>query len=545
MLNVSFPILVDGSVAYVVSLAIWPREIVGILAGLSLGPEWVTTVWDNAGAIVARSRELPRYLGRQLPERLAGQGQDRKVYRTRGLDDVEVWRAVSVSNVSGLGVAVNVTGAYAAREATGGVWFLAGISIAGVLLAVGLSLVFARSISVPLARASAAAVALGRNEPPVLVHSRLAEANAVSHALGRAFDEIKERTALLGDSRRQLAAVLEILPLGIALVDTSGRTILSNSSYGRFVPGGIPSSGGHDLALWEAYDAQGDRLEGASFPGARALRGERVWPGQLFLYHGDRQRGAHWTNVAALPFRDQAGVVVGATIVIQDVDEEHRAADEKARYEVQKTLLVNELNHRVKNMLATVQAVAIQTFKGPRANPEGIEAFQARLRALASAHDVLTRENWQRASVREIVDGALAPYCGRGEVPFDVRGPDVSLAPRAALALAMALHELCTNALKYGALSVSAGRVEITWSVDDRDHFQCLRLRWKENGGPSVSEPRRKGFGTRMIETVLAQDLGARVALTYAPDGFECVIDAPLDEGASVGSRASAARNPG
>jgi two-component sensor histidine kinase len=230
---------------------------------------------------------------------------------------------------------------------------------------------------------------------------------------------------------------------------------------------------------------------------------------------------------------------VGATIVVQDIDDEHRATEERTRHEEHRTLLINELNHRVKNMLATVQAVAIQTFTGARANSEGIEAFQSRLFALASAHDVLTRENWQSAFVREVIDGAIAPHCEKTHVPFDVGGPDVRLKPRAAIALAMALHELCTNAVKYGALSVPRGWVKIGWAVEDRDHAKHFKLLWKEYGGPRVNEPRRKGFGTRMIETALPQDFGASVALTYAPDGFECVIDAALGKEVYLGSESS------
>jgi PAS domain-containing protein len=279
VLNASIPILVDGSVAYVMSLAIWPRDVVRMLDGLSLGPEWGTTIWDDSGAVVARSREFDRYLGTQLPERLRARGQDQQVYRTRDFDDVGVWRAVSISKVSGLHVGANVAAAFAERETRPGVWFLAGTATAGLLLAVGLALVFARTISMPLSHASAAAAALGRNEAPVLVHSRLTEANAVSHTLGQAFDEIKERTASLAENRRQLAAVLEILPLGIALVDTSGRTVLSNSTYDRFVPGKISSAGGDGWALWEAYEGDGTRMDRKSYPASRARVGRVYGPG--------------------------------------------------------------------------------------------------------------------------------------------------------------------------------------------------------------------------------------------------------------------------
>jgi two-component sensor histidine kinase len=155
-------------------------------------------------------------------------------------------------------------------------------------------------------------------------------------------------------------------------------------------------------------------------------------------------------------------------------------------------------------------------------------AFESRLMALSRAHDVLTRENWEGAGLREIVKQALEPYSNRREDRLHLSGRDIRLVPRSALALAMAFQELATNAVKYGALSNGAGEIDIAWKLDRKAEPPRLRLRWEERGGPPVSPPLRRGFGSRLIERSLAHDLDGVVGLEFAPGGVVCTIDAPV-----------------
>ncbi len=188
-------------------------------------------------------------------------------------------------------------------------------------------------------------------------------------------------------------------------------------------------------------------------------------------------------------------------------------------------LMVHELNHRVKNTLATVQSIAAQSLRG--ADPAIRQGLEARILALAAAHDVLTRDGWSGASIDEVVAGVLAPHGGRDGARFRVCGPALRLVPRVAVALSMALHELATNALKYGALSVQAGHVEIVWETLP-EPAALFRLRWTESGGPPVAPPARQGFGTRLIERSLAHDLGGTTRIDFAEAGVTCVVEAPL-----------------
>jgi PAS domain S-box-containing protein len=199
---------------------------------------------------------------------------------------------------------------------------------------------------------------------------------------------------------------------------------------------------------------------------------------------------------------------------------------ERRRAEEQRTLLIHELNHRVKNTLATVQSLALQTFRNTERSVEAREVFDARLAALSRAHDVLTAENWQTAQLREIVAGALEPF-GHGD-RLALAGPEARLTPKQALALSMALHELATNAVKYGALRGDAGRVRVDWSLAPADQPRELRIAWSEHEGPPVTAPCRRGFGSRMIERHLADELGGEVRLDYLPTGVVCAMTSPL-----------------
>ncbi|WP_395671247.1 HWE histidine kinase domain-containing protein [Phenylobacterium sp.] len=191
------------------------------------------------------------------------------------------------------------------------------------------------------------------------------------------------------------------------------------------------------------------------------------------------------------------------------------------REDSRRQLLVNELNHRVKNTLATIQSVAAQTMRSAPSLEAARRVFEDRLLALSRTHDVLTRRTWEGATVGEIAAAAAEPY---GPGRWRIEGPEVSLPPQIALSLSLALHELATNAAKYGALSGPEGEVEIDWASRDGE----LRLTWRERGGPLVSAPTRRGFGTRLIERGLARELGGDVKLEFAPDGVVCEVRAPL-----------------
>lgn len=230
-------------------------------------------------------------------------------------------------------------------------------------------------------------------------------------------------------------------------------------------------------------------------------------------------------NFIFQPISDGDGTVTG--IIVQGYD-----VTEEVEYEGRQELLIQELNHRVKNTLAVVQSIAQQTFRNVPDSAPAMATFKARLHALGAAHGLLTESSWSPASVREILDLTIAASFGPldGRVLLD--GPHFLLNPEVALALTMIVHELTTNAIKYGALSDDAGRVQVGWSVNAGDDCDVLSLTWRERGGPPVASAPREGFGTRLIRTGITSKRGTKVDLRFEPEGVVCALEVMLESGA-------------
>jgi len=223
-------------------------------------------------------------------------------------------------------------------------------------------------------------------------------------------------------------------------------------------------------------------------------------------------------SLTVSPVRDRTGKVVGASKIARDISE-------RRQLERVKEHLVNEIKHRVKNTLGTVQAMATQTFR--KAPAEERNLFVGRLHALADAHDVLTQTNWGDVSFTELAGRALHPFVDAKQKRIEFAGPDAPITPNRALLIAMVLHEMGTNAVKYGALSNDTGTVEVVWTVENGAEGRRLKLVWTEKGGPAVPTPERKGFGSRMIEHAIRGEQGVS-SFEFDPKGLVCRIEMPV-----------------
>ena len=226
-------------------------------------------------------------------------------------------------------------------------------------------------------------------------------------------------------------------------------------------------------------------------------------------------------NVGLRMLLEQAGIDARALLAQAGIDAEQRETADKLE-----KLILEELHHRIKNTLATVSAIASQSLRTADSIEHGQQAIESRLLALGRAHDLLLQARWSSASLANIVRGATEPYDSQSEGRFSIQGADLKVVSGAVIALAMTLNELCTNATKFGALSVPAGRIGIAWTIDPND--DRLHLTWTETGGPAVHVPTRRSFGTRLIET-LGNQLNGKVEMTYAPNGFVFALDVPLN----------------
>jgi two-component sensor histidine kinase len=257
-----------------------------------------------------------------------------------------------------------------------------------------------------------------------------------------------------------------------------------------------------------------------------APRGVLVLAANPYRRRGDDS----FENFAALVARQIASAIVNIEAFEAERDRAKSAdsltleIEHRRRIERHQNLLLDELNHRVKNTLATVQAMAIQTMKGVDVGAR--DAFLARLFALSSQHDLLTMDNWEGASLEGVVRRALRPWREDEHARFRVEGPPVHLSPKRALALGMGFHELATNAAKYGALSNATGSVHVRWTI--LPDGKTLQFNWQECGGPPVSPPHHRGFGLRLIEHGMERELSGKVKLDFRPEGLVCIWEMKL-----------------
>jgi PAS domain S-box-containing protein len=315
----------------------------------------------------------------------------------------------------------------------------------------------------------------------------------------------------------QFETLLNEAPMGVYLIDADFKIQAVNPTA-RPVFGDIPDLVGRDFdevihILWpKDYADEVVRL----FRHTLETGEPYVTPERIEERRDRKVREYYEWRINRIPLPEGR---YGVVCYFRDISAQVRARQ-------QRELLINELNHRVKNTLATVQSIAAQTLKGTTVSAVVKGALESRLLSMAGAHDVLTQQNWEGADLRNIVEKALSPFRAPMR-EFDVNGPDIRLLPKSALAIAMAVHELATNAAKYGALSNGSGRISVHWVIAEHDapHLQIV---WTEMGGPKVAARRSKGFGSRLIERGLAGQLGGEALIDYRETGVICRIMAPL-----------------
>ena len=334
----------------------------------------------------------------------------------------------------------------------------------------------------------------------------------------RIMDALDRSQQDLRQQEERWSATYEHAAIGIVELDAEGRFLRVNEAICSIV-GGTRD----ELLGWKLF--------GRTHPDDRDVDEElyrRQVAGDIGFYSIEkrfvRKDGrVIWMGVRSSTVRDATGHFLYGVRVVQDITERKEAEERQKR-------LIDELNHRVKNTLATVQSLATQTARGTDTPDEFRRAFEGRLIALSHAHDQLTRRHWHSADLREIVESATAPHMTRSQEQIGIEGEPIIVTPRAALTLSMALHELTTNASKYGALSAPEGRIEVGWRVDRPEGERpMLRIEWREHDGPPVDVPKRHGFGTRFIEGSIAAEMQGTARIDFDPAGLRCVMSIPLD----------------
>jgi PAS domain S-box-containing protein len=319
---------------------------------------------------------------------------------------------------------------------------------------------------------------------------------------------------------RRFRQLLDALPAAVYTTDAAGRITFYNEAAAQLW-GCRPELGKSEwCGSWRLFWPDGTALPHDECPMAVALKENRPIRGAEAI--AERPDG---TRVPFIPFptplHDASGRLVGAVNMLVDITDRKRAEERQA-------LLVRELHHRVKNMLATVQAIMGSTARTSTTIGEFQEAFTGRIVALARTHSSLAEDDWQAIQIHTLLFNELEPYDDGSLTRIILQGPAVDLPSSVALPLGMAVHELTTNAVKHGALSVLGGSVSVTWSLTEGEGHRELAIEWVERDGPEVAQPTREGFGSRLLERVLDIQIGARTNVAYRPEGLQVHIVMPL-----------------
>jgi PAS domain S-box-containing protein len=392
---------------------------------------------------------------------------------------------------------------------------------------------------------------LSRNEELVQYPARLrAKDGSVRHALvsssarfrdGKFVNslcftvDITERLRAEERTRRQeeqhLAATYQHAPIGIAEVDADGRLLRANAQACRLL--GCSSDGAVGRSIFEVTVDQSGEADREQFRRQVAGESDRY----IIEKRIHREDGSYaWASIISSSIRDADGRFLYAVRIQQDITERKRHEEERKEREEHERLLMREVNHRAKNMLSLVQAIARQTAAG---NPEDfVERFSERIQALSANQELLVRNEWRGVEIEDLVRAQLSHFVDLIGSRIVVDGPKLRLNAAGAQAIGLALHELLTNAGKYGALSTDKGRVDVFWATDS----DTFTMRWSEREGPPVSAPKRRGFGTTVMERMAEGSLGGTVGLDYTPSGLTWRLTCPAENALEPDELSSGAR---
>jgi len=327
-------------------------------------------------------------------------------------------------------------------------------------------------------------------------------------------------TDMLRERERRFRELLEALPAAVYTTDAAGRITYYNQAAADMW-GHRPELGTDEwCGSWKLYWSDGTPLPHDQCPMAVALKENRPIRGMEAI--AERPDG---TRIPFIPFptplHDESGALVGAVNMLVDITERKRAEEQQA-------LLVRELHHRVKNTLATVQAIMGSTARASSSIEDFQEKFIGRVASLSRTHSLLTEDLRQTILFQDLLRNELDPFDDGTSQRIRLKGPPVELSSDLAVPIGMAVHELTTNAAKYGALSVLGGSVEVTWSLCIEADGRKLLFEWLERDGPPIEAPTRRGFGSRLLERVLTAQISAEVAIDHDPDGLRARVAVPL-----------------
>jgi PAS domain S-box-containing protein len=504
---VAVPVFQDGKPRYLLQLVLDPEHFRTLLLEQEYPRDWLAGIVDGQGNFVAR---LPDEDGRHVGQPASEGWRDAIRRSPQGMvehpsleGDPVVEAYLPTANGWTVGIAISKAAIEAPLRKTE--WLLLAASLACVALGLTLAWLIGRRFLRSAQVLHAAANDMALEKPVAPARTGVREIDGAVAAFAAASDLLRSRA----EEREKFVALVEQSDDFIGIGGFDGKTIYLNRAGCRLV--GLEPGKGAGLPIGAFHpEPWARKLREEIFPVIRD--GENNWIGEAQLRHMQTDRPIDvMMNIFGVR-HPSSGEVLCYAGVMRDITEQKRAAA------LQKTLM-GELQHRSNNLLAVIQAVAQRSLAGDASLDDARNAFQQRLLALARTHRELTRSNFAGLEVGEIVRAELAPFTARARI----EGDRVMLGPQEAQNFSLAVHELATNAAKYGALSRPEGSVDIRWILAANGSGQMLKFAWQERDGPAVAAPARRGFGSWLLASLFAQ-----AQFDYADTGLKCALDMPL-----------------
>jgi PAS domain S-box-containing protein len=512
LIGISVPVEIDGERRYVLSRSPDQSALARVVAASKLPTGWQAAVSDTTHHIIARSDQPNALVGQELsPSQWHGAGSD-SVFEFVDAEGRPSQEAYARSELTGWETAVWAPEALLAKPVRALWWTIGTLALLAIALtaasALWLGQIIARSVGI----AAQAALASDTGAPLLPSQTPVTEVNAM-------MTELREITDLLRESEATFRAMFEVSSVGkIEVEPNSGRFLRVNAAMCRFV--GYSEA---ELLARTVFDI--------THPEDRHRASELLRcmvTGELAVFDMEKRYirkdgNVVWARVTANIIRDAWGQPLRDTAVVQDMTE-------RKQREEQVQLLMREVNHRAKNLLSVVDAIAHQT--AAKSPEDFVERFSERIQALSANQDLLVRSEWGGVDIEDLACAQLAHFADLFGSRIVVGGPKLRLKPASAQAIGLALHELATNAAKYGALSKATGQVEIGWGTDG----DIFTMSWSEHDGPPVSAPQKRGFGTIVIKAMAERSVGGTVDLDYAPSGVMWLLTCPAANALSNGN---------
>jgi two-component sensor histidine kinase len=511
IVTITAPVIRNGEVRGFLHMSIGTNWLLGILRGQGLPSEWNTGLSDRKGIIIARLMRHDDFVGKPLPPALATAGRNQgKAFRTVNVEGVETFRATKLSPLSGWLASASVPVSIARAAFIADAWAILGLGIFLLLLMLVLALAVGRLVARPIREIAALATLVEDEGIPPALRSPVREVNEVAGALQISSQRLRDRTRALRQALDRFNVALRGADIVVFAQDRQRRlTWISESATHR----GEELLGRRDEELLPVgWSDEAIALK------EKAMQSGHAQEAELRIGVDEEAR---YFRLRIEPLRDLRGDVVGLLGVSSDITVLKQSEQRNA-------FLVRELAHRSKNLLSVVQAIATETIRSGEDPAEVGDRLAQRIASLATLQDIAVAGARGGVQLRALVEAQLKPFVDVAGGRVTIEGPDLRLKPEAANILGMALHELATNATKYGALSVSEGRLSLTWRLDGTAEGEThFHFGWRESEGPAVTPPTRRGFGRKLTGRIAAASLKAKISLDFPPEGVVWLVDAP------------------